>query len=91
MLLAFDIGNTNIVLGCIDGDEILFSERISTDHSKTSLEYALTFRSILSLHKIPLEEIGAAIIASVVPPITSCIENAVKKLSDKLTTPGKEG
>lgn len=82
MLLAFDIGNTNIVLGCIDGDEILFSERISTDHSKTSLEYALTFRSILSLHKIPLEEIGAAIIASVVPPITSCIENAVKKLSD---------
>ena len=82
MLLAFDIGNTNIVLGCIDGDEILFSERISTDHSKTSLEYALTFRSILSLHKIPLEEIGAAIIASVVPPITSCIENAVRKLSD---------
>ena len=82
MLLAFDIGNTNIVLGCIDGDEILFSERISTDHSKTSLEYALTFRSILSLHKIPLDEIGAAIIASVVPPITSCIENAVKKLSD---------
>ena len=82
MLLAFDIGNTNIVLGCIDGDEILFSERISTDHFKTSLEYALTFRSILSLHKIPLEEIGAAIIASVVPPITSCIENAVKKLSD---------
>ena len=82
MLLAFDIGNTNIVLGCIDGDEILFSERISTDHSKTSLEYALTFRSILSLHKIPLEEIGAAIIASVVPPITSYIQNAVKKLSD---------
>ena len=82
MFLAIDIGNTNIVLGCIDGDEILFSERISTDHSKTSLEYALTFRSILSLHKIPLEEIGAAIIASVVPPITSCIENAVKKLSD---------
>ena len=82
MLLAFDIGNTNIVLGCIDRDEILFSERISTDHFKTSLEYALTFRSILSLHKIPLDEISAAIIASVVPPITSGIENAVKKLSD---------
>ena len=41
MLFAIDIGNTNMVIGCIDGDKILFSERLSTDHSKTALEYAL--------------------------------------------------
>ena len=33
MLFAIDIGNTNMVIGCIDGDKILFSERLSTDHS----------------------------------------------------------
>ena len=44
MLFAIDIGNTNMVIGCIDGDKILFSERLSTDHSKTALEYALPHR-----------------------------------------------
>ena len=36
MLFAIDIGNTNMVIGCIDGDKILFSERLSTDHFTTS-------------------------------------------------------
>ena len=40
MLLAIDIGDTNIVLGCIrdEDDHILFAERLSTDHNKTALE-----------------------------------------------------
>ena len=46
MLFAIDIGNTNMVIGCIDGDKILFSERLSTDHSKTALEYALAFKNV---------------------------------------------
>ena len=37
MLFAIDIGNTNMVIGCIDGDKILFSERLSTDHLNTPL------------------------------------------------------
>ena len=69
MLFAIDIGNTNMVIGCIDGDNILFSERISTDHSKTALEYALTFKNILDLHNIDRSGITGAIIASVVPPV----------------------
>ena len=52
MLFAIDIGNTNMVIGCIDGDKILFSERLSTDHSKTALEYALAFKNVLDLHDI---------------------------------------
>ena len=48
MILAVDIGNTNIVLGCLDGEEILFTERLATDHSKTALEYAILFKNVLS-------------------------------------------
>ena len=41
MILAIDVGNTNIVLGCIDGDECLFVERLSTVRTKTELELSL--------------------------------------------------
>lgn len=39
MILAVDIGNTNIVLGCIENDEILFEARMATDLIKTSDQY----------------------------------------------------
>ena len=41
MILAIDIGNTNIVVGCIDEQKTYFIERVSTDRSKTELEYAI--------------------------------------------------
>ena len=41
MILAIDIGNTNIVLGCADSDRILFRERLATVQRETSLEYAV--------------------------------------------------
>ena len=44
MLLAIDMGNTNIVISCIDGRNIAFVERISTDISRTELEYAISFK-----------------------------------------------
>ena len=47
MILAIDIGNTNIVLGCIDHEQILFTERLSTDHSKTDLEHAISIKTVL--------------------------------------------
>jgi len=82
MLFAFDIGNTNIVLGCIEEEQILFTDRLSTDLSKTALEYALTFRSICRLHDIPFEKIDGVIISSVVPPITPVIEEAMQKITE---------
>ena len=42
MVLAIDIGNTNIVIGCFDDGKILFIERVSTNHMATDLEYAAT-------------------------------------------------
>ena len=44
MILAIDIGNTNIVLGCADGDKILFRERLATVQRETSLEYAVKIK-----------------------------------------------
>ena len=80
MLLAVDIGNTNLVVGVLDQGEIRFFERVSTDLSKTALEYALCFKNILELHSLSSAEIDGAIIASVVPPLTSLITEALGKI-----------
>ena len=50
MLLAIDIGNTNIVIGCIQNDEILFEARIRTDATKTSDEYCVDIKNILDIY-----------------------------------------
>ena len=91
MLFAIDIGNTNMVIGCIDGDKILFSERLSTDQSKTALEYTLAFKNVLDLHDIDRTRITGAIIASVVPPITAIMTEALGKIMScnvKIVGPG---
>ena len=80
MLLAIDMGNTNIVIGCIKEDKILFVERLSTDQSKTELEYAVGFKTVFELYGIKSDEIKGAIISSVVPPLTGIIRKAVEKI-----------
>ena len=80
MLLAIDMGNTNIVIGCIKDDKILFVERLSTDQSKTELEYAVGFKTVFELYGIEVDEIKGAIISSVVPPLTGIIRKAVEKI-----------
>ena len=83
MILAIDVGNTNIVIGGMDHDQVLFTERLSTDKVKTSLEYAILFRVALELHKINPEDVEGSIISSVVPPITPVIRTALKKITGK--------
>lgn len=80
MILAIDMGNTNIVIGCIDDEKIYFEERMATDHSKTELEYYVLFKTVLELYQIPNKEITGAIISSVVPPLVNVIKAAVEKL-----------
>ena len=50
MILAIDMGNTNIVIGCVDDKKVLFEERLSTDYSKTELEYAIGFKTVLEIY-----------------------------------------
>ncbi len=80
MLLAIDMGNTNIVIGCINNNKTIFVERLSTDTSKTELEYAIGFKTVLELHNVEAGDIDGAIISSVVPPLTNIINNAVEKI-----------
>ena len=80
MILAIDIGNTNIVIGCIEGTDISFVERISTDTQKTTLEYASIFKMVLDIYHIQPGQLKGSILSSVVPPINHVICDAIEKV-----------
>lgn len=75
MLLVADVGNTNIVLGVFDGDELKASWRMGTDILKTVDEYEVSLRGFLALDEIEVAKVNGAIIGSVVPNITDVFEN----------------
>ena len=78
MILAVDIGNTNIVVGCIKGEEICFVERMSTESTRTELEYAISFKNVLEMYGISIEQLDGGIISSVVPPVTNIVKRSVE-------------
>jgi len=80
MILAIDMGNTNIVIGGIDSEKIYFSERITTTHVKTALEYAINIKNILEIHGLDKSQFEGAIISSVVPPLNATLSSAVNKI-----------
>ena len=80
MILAIDMGNTNIVIGGIDEQKTYFEERITTVHSRTSTEYALLIKDILELQSIDKSQIEGGIVSSVVPPLNAPIQSAIKKI-----------
>ena len=81
MILAVDIGNTNIVLGCIEDDKILFEARMATDLIKTSDQYCAELKVMLSLFEVAPEDIDGSIISSVVPPVLNSFKTAIRKLT----------
>ncbi len=83
MILTIDAGNSNIVIGCVRDDEILFEARIRTDATKTSDEYCVDIKNILDIYETPREAIEGGIIASVVPQVLNSLQTAVKKLTGK--------
>lgn len=78
MVLAIDIGNTNIAIGGFVGDELTFVAKINTDTTKTSDEYAVKILNMLSLYDIDRAAVKGAIISSVVPPLNSVLTEAIK-------------
>ena len=83
MILTVDIGNSNIVFGCVKGDEILFEARVRTDATKTSDEYCVDLKIILDVYGVDFQDIEGAIIASVVPQVLNSLKTAIKKLTGK--------
>ena len=79
MLLVFDIGNSNIVLGAYKGEQLLRHWRISTDRQKTGDEYGLLINNLFEHHKLNVKDIQAIIISSVVPPLVVPISKMCKR------------
>lgn len=80
MILVIDIGNTNIVLGCYDGDKVVFRERVSSTQKATDLEYAVSIKTALEMNRISLDSVSGVIMSSVVPSITNTFKRAIEKL-----------
>ena len=83
MILAIDIGNTNIVIGCMDGNRAVVVERLSTVRTKTELEYAIDIKNVLDIYHIKKQDLEGGIISSVVPQITTVAKMAVEKILKK--------
>ena len=75
MLLVFDVGNTNMVLGVYKDKELICNFRIGTDKSKTSDEYGVIIRQLFDYEGISLKNIEDVIISSVVPEVMHSLEN----------------
>jgi type III pantothenate kinase len=88
MLLTFDIGNTNIVIGLFQKDQLTHQWRLSTNNKKTADDYAVDIVELFLTDKIDCLSINGCIIASVVPVITNRIHEAVKKFISE-TVAGK--
>lgn len=83
MLLAIDIGNTNIVIGCIRDDQILHKARIATDSIRTSDQYGVEIKNMLEAFGVQRSDISDCIISSVVPPVFNSVRTGVIKMIGK--------
>lgn len=81
MLLAIDIGNTNITLGVYNKDELVFVTHIATDRSRTPDQYAVEFKQIFALYDMPQNSFEGAAISSVVPELSATMSKAVEKIT----------
>lgn len=83
MILAISIENTNTILCGMDAKESKFVECLSTSVTRTEIEYAFAFKNIIELHHLSVDDVEGAIISSVVPPVTSVVKDAVKRIFGK--------
>ena len=79
MLLAMDVGNTNIVMGVYQGEALLASWRLSTRVEMSADEIGMFLCQLLEHDRIDRSGIEAVIISSVVPPIMFSLEKAIKR------------
>ncbi|MDO5037420.1 MAG: type III pantothenate kinase [Tissierellia bacterium] len=83
MLLVVDVGNTNIVFGIFNGEELVHDWRMNSDKSKSSDEYGMFFLEVLNHANIKPAEISDVIVSSVVPNIMYTLENTIFKYFNK--------
>jgi type III pantothenate kinase len=79
MLLAIDVGNTNIVYGLFKGQNLVHQFRVESGRGRTADEYAVVLRQLIAMHDVAPSEVEAAIDASVVPALTDPMVQLVKR------------
>ena len=84
MVLAIDIGNTNIVLGGFEGEKITFRTRLATSLDKGEAEYAVLIKSLLDIYGVDFGAIEGSIVSSVVPPMNNVMKGVLKFLTGKM-------
>ena len=84
MILTIDIGNSNIVLGGVKDDQIIFEARLRTEATKTSDQYCVDLKILMEVYGVSNKDIEGAIIASVVPQVLNSMRTAIQKLTGKV-------
>ena len=84
MILTIDIGNSNIVLGGVRDEEIVFEARLRTEPTKTSDQYCVDLKILMEVYGVASADIEGTIIASVVPQVLNSMRTAVQKLTGKV-------
>ncbi len=79
MLLAVDVGNTNVVVGVFDRESLNASWRLATDARKMTDEYAVVLRALLEHHGIPMRAIDGVCISSTVPALTATFRELAER------------
>ena len=83
MIIAIDIGNSNIVLGCLENGSICFEARMATDRIKTSDQYCAELKTMLGLFDVDPANVEGSIVSSVVPLVQQVIVQALERLTGK--------
>ncbi|MCT4585810.1 MAG: type III pantothenate kinase [Peptostreptococcaceae bacterium] len=83
MLLVFDVGNTNTVIGVYKGKELIHYWRMATDEKRTSDEYGMLVDNLFKYENLELKEVKDVIISSVVPNVMYSLENFIRKYCEK--------
>ena len=82
MLLVIDVGNTNVVVGVFEGENLRATWRIGTDVHRMADEYAVILMNLFPHRGLSMSSVDQAILASVVPPLTSTFEEVCKRYFD---------
>jgi len=77
MLLAIDVGNTNIVIGVFRGTDLIHSWRLTTIRERTSDELGILVASLCDRYEVRQPDITGIVVASVVPPLTATLTRMV--------------
>jgi type III pantothenate kinase len=79
MLLALDVGNTNVTIGVFRDADLVSHWRVKTDPAQTADEWGVQIRNLFSVEGLDIREVHGVVIASVVPPLDSVLENMAQR------------